>query len=125
MEEKIQVQEPKRRKDFGKFEKLRIQVSERDRKKRWGTQDETGMAGRSTTRTRRLYLGGPATQPLSCQGCLVAEEGKPIKLFNLSPLGHFLQLQMNHTVSFSSSTWPGYQGLEQGLFSRCSLTSAI
>lgn len=37
MEEKIQVQEPKGRKDFGKFEKLRIQVSERDRKKRgWG-----------------------------------------------------------------------------------------
>lgn len=34
MEEKIQVQEPKRRKDFGKFEKLRIQLSERDRKKR-------------------------------------------------------------------------------------------
>lgn len=42
------------------------------------------------------------------------EEGKPIKLFNLSPLGHFLQLQMNHTVPFSPSTWPGYRGLERG-----------
>ena len=66
MEEKIQVQEPKRRKDFGKFEKLRIQVSERDRKKRWGKRDEIGMTGSSPTRTQRLYLGGPATQPLSC-----------------------------------------------------------
>lgn len=40
---------------------------------------------------------GLATRPLNCQGSLVEEEGKPIKLFNLSPLGHFLQLQMNHS----------------------------
>ena len=32
---------------------------------------------------------GRATRPLSCQGCLVGEQGKPIKLFNLSPPGSF------------------------------------
>lgn len=39
MEEKIQVQKPKGRTDFGKYEKLRIQVSERDRKKSMGEHE--------------------------------------------------------------------------------------
>ena len=114
MEEKIQVQEPKERKDFGNFEKLRIQVSGGDRKKRgwgntrwdWNDRASQGPKGLSSVHqppslsaVRGAWLGRKAS-PLSC-------------LISPHP-GHFLQLQMNCTVSFSPSTWPGYQGLERG-----------
>lgn len=61
-----------------------------------------------------LSTVGPPVGLSAVRGPWLGEEVKPIKLFNLSPLGHFLQLRMNHTVSFSPSTWPGYRGLEQG-----------
>lgn len=64
-------------------------MKETERREDGGTRDETGMTGRLITRTQRSQLSAPATQLLSCQGCLVGEEGKPIKLLNLSPPGSF------------------------------------
>lgn len=81
---------------------------------RWDRDDGARCCRASYFKDAKTPNSGPASGPPAVRGPSLGEEGRPIKLFNLSLLGHFLQLQIHLTASFPPSTWPGYEGLQQG-----------
>lgn len=74
------------------------------------------MTGRSHHKDPKVSAQCTSHQLPQLSGCLVGEEGKPIKLLNLSPPGSFPPATNESHSFLLPSTWPGYQGLSRGLF---------